>query len=145
MERNLVAKTQITVHAPPSKVWHALTTPELIKKYLMGADVHTDWKVGSPLEYTGSYQGKPFKEKGTIKKLEKNKVLQATHFSTSSGKEDKPENYALVTWHLDDKDESTATVVSVSQDSIETEKGVEASMKNWQAVLQGLKKTVEEG
>ncbi|HEX4340944.1 MAG TPA: SRPBCC family protein [Polyangiaceae bacterium] len=141
MEHNHVAKTQITVHAPPAKVWDALTKPELIKQYLMGADVHTDWKVGSPLEYTGSYQGKPFKEKGTIKKVEKNKVLQATHFSTTSGKEDKPENYALVTWHLDERDGNT--VVSVSQDNIETEKGVEASKKNWGAVLQGLKKTVE--
>lgn len=141
MERNLVAKTHITVHAPPSKVWDALTTPELIKKYLMGADVHTDWKVGSPLEYTGSYQGKPFREKGTIKKIEKNKVLQATHFSTSSGKEDTPENYALVTWQLDERNGST--VVSVSQDSIGSEKGVETSKKNWDAVLQGLKKTVE--
>jgi uncharacterized protein YndB with AHSA1/START domain len=141
MEHNHVATTQITVHAPSQKVWDALTTPALIKQYLMGADVHTDWKVGGPLEYTGSYQGKPFKEKGTIKKLEPGKLLQATHFSTSSGKEDKPENYALVTWKL--HDEGGATVVSVSQDHIESEKGVEASKKNWTAVLEGLKKTVE--
>jgi uncharacterized protein YndB with AHSA1/START domain len=122
-------------------VWDALTKPELVKQYLMGADVHTDWKVGSPLEYTGTYKGKPFKEKGTIKKVEKNKMLQATHFSTTSGKEDKPENYALVTWKLEDKDGDT--VVSVSQDHIPDEKGVENSKKNWSAVLQGLKKTVE--
>ena len=59
MDANHVARSQITVHAPPSKVWDALTKPELVKQYLMGADVHTDWKVGSPLEYTGTYQGKP--------------------------------------------------------------------------------------
>jgi len=141
MQQSHVAKTQITVHAPPSKVWDALTQPELIKQYLMGADVHTDWKVGSALEYTGSYQGKPFKEKGTIKQIEKNKVLQATHFSTTSGKDDKPENYALVTWRLDEK--GGDTVLSVSQDNIPNEQGVEASKKNWTAVLQGLKKTVE--
>jgi hypothetical protein len=31
----------------------SLTKPELVKKYMMGADVKSDWKVGSPLTYTG--------------------------------------------------------------------------------------------
>lgn len=141
MSNKLTAKTQITVHAPPTKVWAALTKPELVKQYMMGADVASDWKVGSPLVYTGSYQGKTFKEKGVIKQIEPNKLLQATHFSESSGKEDKPENYALVTWELHEKD--GATVVTVSQDNIADEKGVEGSKRNWTGVLQGLKKTVE--
>jgi uncharacterized protein YndB with AHSA1/START domain len=141
MSNKLTATTQITVHASASKVWDALTKPELIKKYMMGADVSSDWKVGSPLTYTGSYQGKPYKEKGVIQQLEPNKLLQATHFSESSGKEDKPDNYALVTWELREKDD--ATVVTVSQDNVPNEQGVEASKRNWTAVLQGLKNTVE--
>lgn len=141
MKHEHLAKTQITVHASAAEVWKALTTPALIKKYLMGADVHTDWKVGSPLVYTGTYQGKPYEEKGTIQKIEPGKLLQATHFSATSGKEDKPENYALVTWKLDP--EGDATVVSVTQDNISSEQAVEGAKKNWTAVLQGLKKTVE--
>ena len=46
-----------------------------------------------------------------------------------------------ITRWLEDKDGDT--VVSVSQDHIPDEKGVENSKKNWSAVLQGLKKTVE--
>ena len=141
MKHEHIAKTQITVHATAAEVWKALTTPALIKKYLMGADVHTDWKVGSPLVYTGTYQGKPYEEKGTIQKIEPGKLLQATHFSATSGKEDKPENYALVTWKLDP--EGDATVVSVTQDNISSEQAIEGAKKNWTAVLQGLKKTVE--
>lgn len=141
MKANLTAKTQLTVHAPVTKVWAALTQPALIKQYMMGADVTTDWKVGSPIVYSGSYQGKAYEEKGVIKQNEPGKVLQMTHFSTSSGKEDKPENYALVTWHLHEHD--AATVVTVSQDSLGSEKAVESSKSNWAAVLQGLKKTVE--
>ncbi len=141
MKENLVAKTQVTIHASPHQVWEALTRPELVKKYMMGADVKSDWKVGSPLTYTGEYKGKPYEEKGVIKKIERDKLLQATHFSAMSGKEDKLENYALVTWELHPKGD--ATVVTVSQDSIETEKGVEGSKANWNGVLEGLKKTVE--
>ena len=141
MKENLVSKTQVTIHASPTKVWEALTKPEFVKEYMMGADVKSDWKVGSPLIYTGEYKGKRFEEKGVIKKIDPEKLLQSTHFSTTSGKEDKPENYALVTWELHKKD--AATIVAVSQDGLETEKGVEGSKANWMVVLEGLKKTVE--
>lgn len=141
MSKTFTATAQITIHASASRVWAALTRPDLIKKYLMGADVHTDWKVGSPLVYTGEYQGKPYEERGIIKQFEPEKVLQATHFSTSSGKPDVPENYALVTWKLQDAGETT--VVIVSQDNISSEKGVEQSKQNWAGVLKGLKQTAE--
>lgn len=141
MAKQHTATSQILVQATPGEVWKALTTPALIKQYMMGADVHSTWEVGSPLVYTGSYQGKPYEEKGIIQKLEPGKLLQATHFSASSGKEDKPENYALVTWQLEAR--GSATQVTVSQDNIPNEQGVQASQKNWQSVLEGLKKTVE--
>jgi uncharacterized protein YndB with AHSA1/START domain len=135
------ATTSVTVQATPERVWEALTKPALIKQYMMGADVETDWKVGSPLIYTGTYQGKRYEEKGVIKQLEPNKLLQATHFSASSGKEDKPENYALVTWQLEKA--AGATHVMVTQDNLASEQAVAASEKNWKGVLEGLKRTVE--
>lgn len=136
------AKTQITIHATAPKVWAALTTPALIKKYMMGANVHSDWKVGSDLRYTGEYEGKAYEEKGKILEIEPNKLLKATHFSSMSGKPDVPENYATVTWSLHHTD--GGTIVTVTQDSIDSEKGVEQSKQNWHGVLQGLKKTVDE-
>jgi uncharacterized protein YndB with AHSA1/START domain len=137
----LTAKTHITIHTTPDKVWLALTTPAMIKQFMFGADVHTDWKVGSPLTYTGEYQGKKFEEKGTIKQIEPNKLLAATHFSSMSGKPDVPENYALVTWQLEAT--GATTVLTVSQDNIDDDKGVEGSVKNWTGVLQTIKKIVE--
>lgn len=141
MKENLTATTQITIHASAARVWEALTNPKLVKKYMMGADVKSDWKVGSQITYTGEYQGKPFEEKGVIQKFEPLKILQATHFSAGSGKEDKPENYALVTWALHEKD--GAVVVTVSQDSIPNEKAIEGAKANWGGVLKGLKETAE--
>jgi len=136
-----IANTKITIDASPDRVWAALTTPEMIKQFMFGADVHTDWKVGGPLTYTGEYQGKPYEEKGTIKRIEPGKVLAATHYSSMSGKPDVPENYALVTWELQPKD--GATVLTVAQDNIENEKGVEQSKQNWTGVLRTIKKIVE--
>src|ERR1700744_1781624 len=95
------AKTEITIHAAPARVWAPLTKPELVKQYFMGADMTADWKVGGELKYTGEFQGKPFEEHGVIKQLEPANKLQGLHLTAGSGKPDKPENYALVTWELE--------------------------------------------
>ena len=57
METNnpLIAKATITINAPGSKVWEALTNPDLIKQYLFGTKVITDWQVGSPIIYEGQW------------------------------------------------------------------------------------------
>jgi uncharacterized protein YndB with AHSA1/START domain len=141
MGNKLTATTSVTVHAPAREVWDALTKPALVKTYLMGADLKTDWKEGSPIRYTGEYNGKPYEEKGVVKKVEPPRLLQTTHFSAMSGKEDDPENYALVTYELEEQDGQT--LLTVSQDNIADEKGIEGSKRNWQQVLQGLKHTVE--
>jgi uncharacterized protein YndB with AHSA1/START domain len=141
MKETLIAKTSITINAPPSKVWKALTTPALIKKYLMGTDVSTDWKEGSPISYTGEYNGKKYKDKGVIKKIEPQKIFQSTYLSSMSGKENKPENYNLVTYKL--KEQAGKTIVTLTQDNNATEKEKEHSTENWKSVLKKLKELAE--
>src|SRR5437867_8874499 len=35
------------IRTTPEKLWHALTTPEIIKQYRFGMSVESEWKVGS--------------------------------------------------------------------------------------------------
>ena len=35
------------IRTTPAKLWHALTTPEIIKQYRFGMSVESDWRVGS--------------------------------------------------------------------------------------------------
>lgn len=49
----------IEIAAPAGEVWAALTLPGLIKRYMMGATLATDWQVGSPITWSGEWQGKP--------------------------------------------------------------------------------------
>ena len=35
------------IRITPEKLWHALTTPEIIKQYRFGMNVESEWKVGS--------------------------------------------------------------------------------------------------
>ena len=79
MKENLTANASISLDATPSKVWEALTNPKLIKQYMFGTDVTSDWKEGNPITWKGEYEGKLYKDKGVIKKIEANKILQHTY------------------------------------------------------------------
>lgn len=35
------------IRTTPAKLWHALTTPELMKRYWFGVTIESDWKAGS--------------------------------------------------------------------------------------------------
>ncbi len=141
MPRDLVARASIVVDASPAKVWAALTTPSIIKKYFFGADIVTDWKVGSPILYRGEWQGRAYEDKGTILNFEPEKLLVSTHWSPLAGVPDTPENYHTVTYALSLKGNSTQ--IALSQDNNASAEEKSHSEQNWRAVLEGLKKVVE--
>lgn len=141
MKTDLSTSVTMDIHAPATEVWEAITTPEVISQYLMGTQVTTDWKEGSPISYKGEYNGKEYHDKGTILKVEPNKLLSSTYWSSMGGKEDKPENYNTVTYRLEDHDSHTA--VTLTQDNIGSEEEKEHVTGNWTAVMNKLKEVVE--
>ncbi|MEP6677042.1 MAG: SRPBCC family protein [Ferruginibacter sp.] len=141
MKNNITGQASITIDKPVSKVWEALTKPELIKKYFFGTDTHTDWKPGSPIRFTGEYQGKKYEDKGTILDVETNKFIKYNYWSSMSGIEDKPENYVNITYDLNELDGKT--VLTIVQENIPDEKMKAHSEENWKKVLQGLKDMLE--
>jgi uncharacterized protein YndB with AHSA1/START domain len=141
MEKNLVAKSTVTINAPPSKVWKALTTPSSIEKYMFGSKVASDWRVGSPITWKGDWKGKPYEDKGVVVHVVPEKKLQYTHYSPLSGLPEQPESYQTVTVDLDEDDGTTR--VSLAQDNNLTEEARQHSEKNWGTMLEGLKRVVE--
>ncbi len=141
MEKELSLKIATTIHAPLSTVWDALTNPEQIKKYLFGTEAISDWKVGSPLIFQGEWEGKSYIDKAVILELEENKKLKYNYWSSFSGTEDIPENYANVTYEIEWKGDHT--VLTVQQDGIKTQEKKEHSEKTWQAMFETLKTILE--
>ena len=141
MNRKFTATATTTIDAPVSKVWQALVNPEIIKQYLFNTDVISDWNVGSPIIYRGEWEGKPFEDKGKILEIEPEKTLKSTHWSPLSGVPDTPENYHTVTYTLTGQGESTE--VTITQDNNASEEEKAHSEKNWQTVLDGMKKLLE--
>src|ERR1700752_2190248 len=141
MKNSYTAKATATINAPASKVWNALTKPDMIKQYLFGTEVTTDWKVGGPITYKGEWEGKAYEDKGKILKFDPEKSLVSTHWSPLSRVPDIPENYHTVTYQLSEKDGQTE--VTIMQDKNATEDEKAHSEQNWRTVLDGMKKLLE--
>ena len=132
---------KLAIHAPVSRVWKALTDPGEISQYLFGTHTETDWKKGSPIIYRGEWQGKSYLDKGAIIDIIPNKLLHTTYFSSMSGKEDRPEHYANVIYRLEPQGEDT--LLTLTQDHVDSEEQQKHLEGNWDLVLGGLKKLVE--
>jgi uncharacterized protein YndB with AHSA1/START domain len=136
-----LATAETTVDAPPSKVWSALTDPELIAQYMMGSHVQTDWRPGSPISWRGEYDGKAYEDRGEVLEVVPERLLRMTHFSPLSGEEDKPENYHTVAYALDDA--GGRTKVTLTQDNNASEEAAGHSAETWSQMLAGLKQVAE--
>jgi uncharacterized protein YndB with AHSA1/START domain len=143
MSKTYIAEAAITINTPASKVWDALTRPDLIKQYLFGTEVATDWQVGSPITYKGTWEGKTYEDKGKILRIEPGKQLVSTYWSSLSGVPDIPENYQTVRYEL--SAESDGTRLTITQDNNDTQEAAAHSEQNWKMVLDGIKKLLEEG
>ena len=139
---NNIAKAETTIATSADKVWNALTDPEMIRKYMFGTNVNSEWKEGARITWKGEWEGKHYEDKGKILIMEPKKKLQYSHFSPLSGVADVPENYHIVT--IDLKEEDGKTSVSLTQDNNTDEKAKEHSEKNWKMMLASLKKLLEE-
>ena len=141
MNNTFVAKATITINAPAARVWDALTQPELIKRYLFGTQVTTDWRVGSPIVYEGIWEGKAYRDKGQVLQVEPGKLLVSTFWSSLSGLPDVPENHQTVRYEL--STEGSGTRLTVRQDNNATQEDANHSAQNWNMVLDGMKSLLE--
>jgi uncharacterized protein YndB with AHSA1/START domain len=141
MENTLILEVNITIKAKKAAVWKALTDPEQIKKYFFGTTVKSEWKVNSPITFSGEWEGKPYLDKGTILQIEKEKILKYNYWSSFSGTEDKPENYAIIIYSLDEK--AGQTTITILQDSIKSKEALDHSEQNWKMVMKSLKELLE--
>jgi uncharacterized protein YndB with AHSA1/START domain len=141
MNSKLVAKATTSIDASKDEVWNALVTPDALRQYMFGADVQSEWSVGSEVTWKGEMNGRKYEDKGIVLKVDPGHTLQYSHFSPLSGKPDKPENYHTVTIDLSGSDGPTE--VSLSQDNNADEGARRESEKNWKSMLQGLKEYVE--
>ena len=143
----ITASASVVVNRPKKQVWKALTDPDLVKQYFMGATVKTDWQAGHPITFSGTWKDKPFEDHGEILSFEPEKEMSYSHWSPLSGSEDKPDNYHVV--HITLADADGGTKVTLEQSNLnggvtDADRASRADYeKNWEGTLEGLKKVAE--
>jgi len=128
------------IKASAAKVWDALVNPAMVKQYLFGTNVVTDWKVGSPIVWQGEWQGKTYEDKGVVLQNVPEKMLETTYWSSMSGKPDMPENFIKVTYEL--MPVAGGTKLTITQTNNEADAS-DHSGDNWKMVLTTIKKLLE--
>ena len=134
---------QVEISASPGQVWNALTDPELIHKYFFGTRVETTWEPGSPITWSGEYDGRSYQDKGEVLTYEEPRVLSVTHYSPMMGEPDEPENYHTLVYTL--TPDGDGTRLELTQDGNESQEQADQFSQNWQGMLDGLKAQVENG
>jgi uncharacterized protein YndB with AHSA1/START domain len=138
----LTLKTTIAFEAPIAEVWNGLTDPAIVKQYFFGTNLESDFKAGSRITFSGEWEGKTYADGGTILEIDPPKLLKYTYWSSMSGTEDKPENYANITNEL--SEENGITTLIITQEGIKNQEALEHSEQNWTWVFGGLKKILAE-
>jgi uncharacterized protein YndB with AHSA1/START domain len=128
-----VARTLRTIDAPIQAVWIALTSTEKHSAMMFGAKVETDWSPGSPITWSGEWQGRSFTDRGEITTVEEPTRLAVTHFSAMSGQEDRPEHYHALEWRLEPI--GSRTRVTILQDNNPSAEAAAHAEANWAASL----------
>jgi len=110
----ILTKT-VTINAPISKVWDALTNPAIMEKWMSESEIEisTDWQVGSPFVIRGKLHGIKFENTGRVLQFEPEKVLEYSHLSSISRLPDKPENYSSVEFRLAPMEKQTTLRVTL--------------------------------
>jgi uncharacterized protein YndB with AHSA1/START domain len=135
----------VNINALPSQVWHALTTPKIMKKWMMPdreINIITDWMVGSPIIIRGVMNGKIFVNNGTVLQFEPNQILQYSHLSSISRLTDRPENYSIVEFRLQPIENQTTLALTL--DNFPTEAIYQHLAFYWNVTIEVLKRTIEE-
>lgn len=138
-----VARAETEISASPDQVWDALTDPEAIAAFMFGSRVETDWQVGSPISWTGEYDGKSFTDKGEILQADAPERLRMTHYSAMSGLPDEPESYHTLDYRLAPTDAGSR--LTLDQDGNDSEEQADQFAATWQTMLDQVKEYVEEG
>ncbi len=134
-----IAESAIDIKATPAEVWNALIDPEMVKQYLFGTTVNSTWEIGSPITYSGEWEGKAYEDHGTIVAVEPEVLLKTTYWSMSFGP-DVPENYKTVTYIITPNGDMTTLLITQTNNDQKTKEHSEA---NWNTVLKSLKDLLE--
>jgi uncharacterized protein YndB with AHSA1/START domain len=141
MDKSLRMSVSTEFDNSTGEVWFALTDKEMISKYLFGTETKTDWKEGSPISFSGSWNGTTYEDKGFILRIEKEKTLRYSYWSSFWGTEFNPDDLCIITYEL--AANGNLTKLTISQEGFKDAESRDHSVENWKSVLANIKELLK--
>jgi uncharacterized protein YndB with AHSA1/START domain len=101
----------IKINAPASKVWVALTVPDLVKQWQYGSDLLTTWKVGDPITFRNEWNGQVFEQKGKVLEFVPMSRVKYSLFFPRPDLQDIAEHCFFMIYELTERDGVTSLLV----------------------------------
>ncbi|UZR95272.1 SRPBCC family protein [Chondrinema litorale] len=142
MYKEHIAEINKIINVPVEVIWDALINPKIIKKYMFGTEITSNWKEGSKIEWVGELDGKPFEENGLILLMIPENMLQYNRYSLSSKPNDTSDNFKTITIEL--TKELNGILVNVKEDNNQDLEDKGYTEQVWNKILNNLKTLLEE-
>jgi uncharacterized protein YndB with AHSA1/START domain len=132
---------ELSIDAPPSLIFEALTNSDKIVQYYPLKEVISTWETGSEIILKGSNGNKDFTDYGEIDILLPSEKLQYTYWSDNHGTDRVPENYLTICYTLHEVDDGTK--LELEHKNLQSEKMYLEMLNVWDFLLLRLKDFVE--
>lgn len=106
--------SEVLIAASRSEVWRWLVEPERVRLWQYGCELITGWQHGGEIRFRNEWDGQIFEQWGTVLEVNEPQKIRYSLFFPRSWLEDRPENYFVVTYFLEDA--SQGTKLSVFQE-----------------------------
>ena len=131
----------IIMNSTKQRVWDTLTKSELVKQWQYGSNLFTSWGIGDKIVFETEWEGKIFKQWGTVLTFIPTDSLSYSLFAPRPDLEDKPENYFVMNYKLTEIDGKTK--LEIIQEDNRPNAVQEEPQGDENPILQELKKIAE--
>jgi len=131
----------IRINASIQRVWDCITKAGLVKRWQYGSDLETSWEAGSGIRFSTQWGDQVFEQWGKVLETRPNALVKYSLFAPAPGREDKPENYFIMSYVL--TEESGLTKLEIIQEDNRPDAVQEEPQGEENPVLKALKELAE--
>jgi DNA-binding transcriptional ArsR family regulator len=140
LEQSMEKVFVIYIKTTPERLWEAIITPDMRRKYTFGIGVMSDWSAGSRYEGISPKSPTPLIEGENLEVDPPNKLVQS--FRALWSDDVKSEGTSRVTWEIEPVGDSCC--LTVTHDQLREDASGEI-YGGWPMILSGLKTLLETG